>query len=187
MTPRQLALVSLLAACTPASRRPEHPVQLEVGVNTRHYAAAHAAQDVAFRTSGEPDASLDAGTALSTSLRFTGRGGYNSFIGVEGEAGKMLGFEHSNLAGAYGVAGLRGELGRVRVGAELVAGRRWVRYEVVGKEDHNVMIAEPRVRGDIWLAPQLTVGGAFGATLGDRSVWMAGIYLGIHSLGFDRN
>jgi hypothetical protein len=181
---RYLALVGLLFA-TPAFAD-DRPMQLELGVNTRHYAAVNAAQDVAFRSTEDPDPALEAGTAISTSLRFTGRTRYNTFLGVEGEAGKMVGLDHSNLAGAYGVAGMRGDLGRLRIAAELVAGRRWVRYELVGKEDHNAMIAEPRVRADLWLGPLVTLGGAVGATLGDRSVWMAGVYFGIHSDGFDR-
>ena len=81
--------------------------------HARHYAAESAAQYVAFRSSEPPDPTLAEGTAMSTSLRFTGRTRYNTFLGVEGEAGKLLGIEHSDLAGAYGVAGARGDLGRL--------------------------------------------------------------------------
>ena len=163
-------------------------MQLEVGVNTRHFAEAHHDNDVAFR--GEmttpDDPALDAGTAVTTSLRFTGKTRWNTFLGVEAETGKLLGIQRSNIAGAYGVAGIRSDLGRLRIAAELVAGRRWVRYEVLHAADASVLMAEPRVRGDLWLAPQVTIGGAVGATIGDRSVWMAGIYIGLHSFEFDR-
>ncbi|HEU4615349.1 MAG TPA: hypothetical protein VFS15_24815, partial [Kofleriaceae bacterium] len=87
----------------------------------------------------------------------------------------------SNVAGAYGVAGVRSDLGALRIAAEVVAGRRWVRYALDGTEDPTLLMVEPRVRADIWLASQLTLGVAAGATLGERSVWMAGVYVGFHS------
>jgi hypothetical protein len=136
----------------------------------------------AFRSSvGEPETGQPEGTAVTTSLRFTGKTRYNTFIGVEAEMGSMLGRAGSNVAGAYGVAGLRNDLGALRLAAELVAGRRWIRYDLDGGTDPTRMVAEPRVRADLWLAPQVTLGGAVGATLGDDAVWMAGIYVGLHS------
>lgn len=160
--------------------------QIEVGLNTRHFAAADPA-DIAFRTTtGEdPDPSLGEGTAVTTSIRFTGRSRYNTLLGIEGEVGQLVGFPESNFAGAYGVFGTHGDLGRVRLSAELVAGRRWVRYEIVGREDPNKLIAEPRVRADLWLSPSWTFGGAVGATLSERQVWMAGLYVGLHGDPFD--
>lgn len=158
-------------------------MQLEIGLNTRHFAATAAQEGVAFRTTtGEPTTpGLPEGTALTTSLRFTGRTRFNTFLGVEGEVGEMLGRAGSNVAGAYGVAGLRSDLGALRLAAELVAGRRWIRYDLDGTEDPTRLIAEPRVRADLWLASQLTLGVAAGATLGEHSVWMAGVYIGFHS------
>lgn len=157
-------------------------MQLEVGLNTRHFAATAAQEGVAFRTAtGASTPGLPEGTALTTSLRFTGRTRFNTFLGVEGEVGEMMGRAGSNVAGAYGVAGVRSDLGALRIGAELVAGRRWVRYALDGAEDPTLMIVEPRVRADLWLASQLTLGAAAGATLGERSVWMAGVYVGFHS------
>jgi len=67
-----------------------------------------------------------------------------------------------------------------------VAGRRWIRYALDGTQDAALMMAEPRVRGEMWLSPILTLGGAVGATLSERNVWMAGIYLGVHSSDFDK-
>jgi acetyltransferase-like isoleucine patch superfamily enzyme len=32
----------------------------------------------------------------------------------------------------------------------------------------------------------VTLGAAAGATIGDRAVWMAGVYIGVHSGDFDR-
>jgi len=161
-------------------------MQLEVGFNTRHFAAAHAAEDVAFRSTEEPDPSLDSGTAVTGSVRFTGRTRYNTFLGVEAETGYLVGIDHSNLGGLYGLFGMRHDLGRLRIAAEIAAGRRWIRYAVAKEFDDSVIMVEPRVRGDLWLTPKLTLGGAVGATIGDRSVWMAGLYLGLHDFEFDR-
>ena len=170
---------------TPAFASPrERPFSLEVGINTRQFAAAsEGEQQVAFRTTGEIDPELESGTAVSTSLRFTGALAYDTFAGVEAEAGHLVGLSGSNLAGAYGVGGARGTLGPVRLSAELVAGRRWVRYSLVhhGPSDDAKWITEPRIRGDLWLSPTVTLGGAVGATLSERPVWIAGIYLGLQS------
>jgi hypothetical protein len=185
-TLRRALLLVLVFASTASAERPERPFQLEAGVNTRHFAAADPS-DVAFRSSEDPDPALDQGTALTTSLRFTGKTPYSTFLGVEGETGYLVGHQYSNIAGAYGVVGLRHDLlDRLQVAAELVGGIRWVRYKLIGPHDDSVLIAEPRVRADLWLSKRLTVGGAVGATLGDRAVWMAGVYIGIHSADFDR-
>lgn len=189
-----LRAASTLASClvvvaivghADADRHSERPVCFEVGINTRHFAPADDDQ-IAFRSTEPPDASLGEGTAISTSIRFTARTAYNTFVGVEGEAGALVGHEGSNLAGAYGVAGARGDLGPVQLGVELVTGRRWVRYELAGlRTDPQTWITEPRVRADLWLGPNVTLGGAIGATLSERSVWMAGIYLGVNSAPFN--
>jgi len=189
MTRRAHAVVvicgSLMAPRAFADSR-ERPCQMEVGVNTRHWSPAEDNSRVAFRSMDPPDVSTGANTAVSTSIRFTGKTRYNTFLGAEGEAGSLVGRPGSNLAGAYAVAGARADLGRLRVAAELVAGRRWVRYALDGTRDAAAMIAEPRVRGELWVSPRWTLGAAVGATLSERSVWMAGIYLGVHSADFGK-
>jgi hypothetical protein len=52
--------------------------------------------------------------------------------------------------------------------------------------DHDVGVLEPRVRGELWLAPQLTLGAAAGAEISGQHAWMAGIYLGVHSHSYGR-
>jgi hypothetical protein len=154
----------------------------EVGLNTRHFSSASEAQGVAFRSTEMPSASLPKSEAVTSSLRFTGRTIFDTFLGVEGEVGSILDHPGSNVAGAYGVGGVRKHLGAMRLAAELVAGRRWVRYELDGAPtDPGAWIAEPRVRADVWLGSRVTLGGALGATLGDSSVWMAGLYVGVTS------
>jgi hypothetical protein len=34
----------------------------------------------------------------------------------------------------------------------------------------------------MWLGPRVTLGAAIGTTLSEREVWMAGVYLGVHTL-----
>lgn len=170
-------------------------MSFEVGLNTRQFDTSDGKQ-VAFRESNAAGsseagtASIDGpggGTAVSTSMRFIGRTSFNTFVGIEGEAGTLLGHNGSNLAGAYGVVGARGELSSVRLAVETVAGQRWVRYTLDGsRTDPSTFVVEPRVRADLWLGPQVTLGAAVGATLGDRSVWMAGVYLGFSSSDFNR-
>src|SRR5262245_34684794 len=100
----------------------ESPMQFEVGLNTRHFTAAAEGAPVAFRSVMQPDAlSSTTTSAVTTSLRFTGKSFYNTFVGVEGEVGEILGLTGSNVAGAYGVAGARTDIGSLRVAIELAA------------------------------------------------------------------
>ena len=183
---RGVLVVGLWSSAAAADSTRDASVQLELGVNTRRFEAADRSQ-VAFRGSTDPEqATGPEGTALTTSIRFTANTRYNTFLGVEGETGKLVGDSDSNIAGGYGVVGARGDAGPLRIAAELVAGRRWVRYDSKFKTDPSVMIAEPRVRADLWLTSKLMLGAAVGATLSERTVWMAGLYLGIHSFSYDR-
>ena len=159
---------------------------MEAGVNTRHWDPAPGNERVAFRSMDPPDVSEQASTAVTTSIRFSTEQRYNTYLGGEGETGVMLGRPGSNIAGAYAIVGTRGEVGRLRLAAELVAGRRWIRYALDGTQDAALMMAEPRVRGEMFVASRWTLGGAVGATLSERNVWLAGIYIGIHSADFDK-
>jgi hypothetical protein len=187
-TAMMVCLGSLVATSAHADPKEGHAMQFEVGVNTRHFSGESAATGTAFRsTTGESiEPSAEAGTALTTSLRFTGRGAYNLFLGVEGEVGELMGIAGSNIAGAYGVFGWGGNLGLLRIAGELVTGPRWVRYDTPMRSDPSVFIAEPRIRADVWISPQVTLGAAAGATLGDDTSWMAGVYIGVHSFEYDR-
>jgi hypothetical protein len=182
MLVRAAAVLCVFASVAAADD--ERPKRFELGLNTRHFTADHT--NVAFRSTTTPDPSLAGGEGVTMSFRFTGQTPYSTYLGIEAEAGQMIGLPESNIAGGYGVAGARGVLGSVQLAAELVAGRRWVRYELEGKADPSTLIAEPRVRADVWLSRKLSLGGAVGATLSDRQVWMAGIYIGVHSNPFDR-
>jgi hypothetical protein len=181
-----LAVGCLTTGIASADPRPERPMTGEIGFNTRHYDALAARDRVAFRSTDPMDETADAGTVLSVSLRCVGRTPYNTYVGGEAEAGAMVGLPGSNLGGLYAVAGVRGDLSSVRLSAELVGGKRWTRYALDGSEDARAWIAEPRVRADLWLGDRATVGAAAGTTLGDRSTWFTGVYLGISSSPFGR-
>lgn len=158
----------------------EPPVHFEVGLNTRHFTAVEGDDNAAFR--GETsDAAGAAQTAVSISLRFTRWLPRNLYAGVEGEIGKLDAFDHSNVAGAYGVFGARGDVGWLSLFVEMAAGQRKVRFGD-GADEERKLIAEPRVRAEMWLGSRVTLGAALGSTLGEREVWMAGVYLGVHSL-----
>jgi len=176
-----ICLVSL-GVVVPVARadKAEPPVHFEVGLNTRHFTAVTGAEHAAFR--GEAiDPSTEANTAVSVGLRFTHWLPRNLYTGLEAEIGKLDAFDQSNLAGAYGLFGARGRLGWSSLYVEMAAGHRSVRYGD-GLDEEGKLIAEPRVRAEMWLGPRVTLGAALGTTLGARDVWMAGVYLGVHSL-----
>ena len=163
----------------PAFAEPD--VTSEIGINTRGFAAAPG-QRVAFRTvDPETDPALAANSAVSMSFRFTSQRPYHMFFGVEAEAG-FLATPGSNLAGAYGLAGMRVPLARTSaLSAEVALGRRWIRWGLAD-DDRGTTVVEPRARIDFGVGRKLSLGVAIGGTLGERDVWMAGIYAGIHSL-----
>lgn len=178
---RRALVIALIALASPAYADDGFCLY-EMGVNTRAFAAV-AGTDVAVRSTNPPDAALAKSTAQTVSFRFTGRTRYGTYVGAEAEAG-VLEAPGSNLAGVYGLAGVRGDTRLFTFRAELASGFRKVRYDL-DDTDATRLLLEPRARADIWLSPRFTLGGAIGATFGDRSVWLAGLYLGVHSSDFD--
>jgi hypothetical protein len=71
--------------------------------------------------------------------------------------------------------------------APLAAGARPAGEPVrLDAPDTGKLVAEPRLRADMWLGPQFTLGATAGVTLSDQNVWMVGLSLGIHSHEFGR-
>jgi hypothetical protein len=176
-----IALVALLASPGWAERG-EPGVHFEIGFNTRQFSPP-SDDMVALRTIGPADPE-NSGSAVTASFRFTRHLRWQTFVGFEAETG-MLAASGSNVGGAYGVTGARGVLGPVTLLAELASGRRWTRHELHGP-DLGRWVLEPRVRAELWMHPRFTLGGALGSTIGDHDVWMAGVYVGVHSLPFGR-
>lgn len=181
---RTSVIVGVVFMSSIASAEPrEPPVQFEVGLNTRHFTSA-ADDQSAFR--GEMDTSAyDAQSAVTMGLRFTRWLPMHMVAGIEGEIGRMPAYSGSNLAGAYGIFGARFDMGSAELSAEMAGGVRSVRYNLEMGDERKIVF-EPRVRAQIWAGPRMTVGAAVGATLEDRTVWMAGVYIGVHSLVYGR-
>jgi hypothetical protein len=177
-----VGLVIVLSGCT--RRVYDPPARLSVGATTRHHAATPVDNTRSFRavtTTPEPEM-LAAQEAKLVGIGFTMASGYGTYAGGEVETGVLEG-ESSTAAGVYGLFGFRHALPGVNLAVELAAGQRWLRY---GGPDGEVssLIAEPRVRADVWLGQRLALGAVGGVTVGDESAWMVGFYLGIHSHDF---
>ena len=183
--PIRLTVLGCLASlASPAAGEP--PVHFEVGLNARRFAASSPEATAAFRTvDGTSVEGTPAGAGVTMSLRFTKWMRWNTVAGFEAETGSLT-ERNSNVAGAYGLFGTRHEVGPVALFAELAAGKRWVRYSLMSA-NHNSWMVEPRVRAEMWLSDRFTLGGAIGSTLGaDARTWMAGVYIGVHSLDFGK-
>jgi hypothetical protein len=117
--------------------------------------------------------------AYTASFQFTMASKHMFYLGGEAEAGRLEA-DGSNFAGAYGILGGEHRSGFGSIGAELAGGWRGLRF-TYGDDDHDRFLLEPRVRGQLWIADQFTLGAAAGAVLNGHGEWMAGVYLGIHS------
>ena len=181
---RRFAIVgslAVLAGCPLDNfTRYDRPAHAEFGVNTRHFSSS-TPQGVAARTTTPPANDMDVnGAATSLSFRFTMRTRWSTYMGGEAEAGRFAGQDGSNIAGGYAVAGARAPLRLGSLSAELTGGWRSVR-DGIDSPDHSMYVLEPRVRGELWLNPQFTLGAAAGAEVGGQHAWMAGVYIGVHS------
>ena len=171
----------LVAACAFDPARDIRPARFTVGMNAQHIAtpAPDPTTFTARTTDGgsaQPSASSN---AVAMSAQFTMATRDRLYLGGEVEAGRLA-EPGSNLAGAYGILGAEGASHFGSLGVELATGWRGVRYTIDSNEVNDAIV-QPRVRGQLWVSPQVTLGAAAGATLvGDRG-WMAGVYLGVHS------
>ncbi|MBA3395412.1 MAG: hypothetical protein H0T89_22380 [Deltaproteobacteria bacterium] len=172
--------------CLLDRHRKDRPARFVVGTHARGLATGTAtaapASDVAARTTTEP-ASASHGAKTLTG-QFTMVTQHLLYGGVEVEAG-VLEERGSNFGGAYGVVGAEQVSRAGAIGVELVGGWRGLR-ERLGATDVNTYVAEPRVRAQLRLGPQLMLGAVAGATVGERGSWMAGLTLGFHSHAFGR-
>jgi hypothetical protein len=79
--------------------------------------------------------------------------------------------------------GLSGSIGAITLGGEVAGGvmRSSFPSEV---DEHTSGLLEARARGELWVAPWVTLGAAAGTSLIDRGNWMFGIYLGVHTWAY---
>jgi hypothetical protein len=188
--PMRVLLVVAVVACAVGCvhrRIYDPPARLTLGPTVRHFSATPA-KDTAntFRTT-TPDKALPTipeQEAKLGSLAFTMASRSGLYGGGEVETG-VLGEPGSSAAGVYGILGMRKALVGANLAVEVAAGQRWLRYGIDG-QDQSKLVAEPRLRADFWLGEQFSFGAAAGITLDDQTVWMAGVFLGIHSHAFGR-
>lgn len=180
---RVAVLLVLLSTACVFDRAKDRPTRLRLGGATRALAAAPASGVALRQVSPTPQAPAltDAHTGVG---QFTQRFLGVLYAGGELETGRMN-VPRSNFAGAYGVLGMEQPLGPGSLGVELVAGWRGLRVGSLENEEH-FFVAEPRVRGELWIGDQFSLGAALGTTLDERGSWMVGLNLGIHSSAFGR-
>ena len=179
---------AMVSGCLLDPQAGKRPARFHVGPNTRAVSvptAPDAAQPIgAARSSTSTDPDEQQLSATSIAMQFTMATSHLLYTGIEAETGRLE-LPRSNFAGAYAVVGLEQRLGFGAVGAELAAGWQGLRYNS-GDEEHDTLVAEPRLRGQLWIAEQWTLGATLGARLtgGRNDDWMAGAYLGVHSHRF---
>jgi hypothetical protein len=182
------ALATLASGCLFDRSIGYRPARFNAGPTVRAFNVPVAPSDgapttTASRTIDEPDATqTDRLSAASVGLQFVMQTALHTYMGGEIEAGRLEA-EGSNFSGAYWVIGGEhaGKLGSI--GAELASGWRGIKPGY-GADTENELVFEPRVRGQLWIAEQWTIGAAAGARLGGGGDWMAGVYLGVHSHAF---
>lgn len=187
---RGLALVGVLGIVTTGclwERNGDRPARLQMGMNSRHLAVVVPEKPVGgyvsrSTTQPDPPASADvASSAITGSVQFTMQAYRGLYLGGEVEAGRLADHEGSNFGALYGVAGAETSSRFGSLSVEMIAGRRWLRYEL-GAEDVGSFALEPRIRGQMWLSPQVTLGGLVGANAAPgENGWMAGVYFGVYS------
>jgi hypothetical protein len=163
--------------------------RLQLGVNSRRLTTPTVHKpSYALRSTApieqEPETLTTSG--VTGSLQFTMRFPRNTmplYMGAEIEAGPLA--NSGYLGGAYGVIGAEATSGRGALSIEVAGGRQWVRAEL-NADDVPAWMVEPRLRAQLTLTPQVTVGGLLGAdALADQRGFVAGLYLGFFSAPID--
>jgi hypothetical protein len=181
-----LGLACLAGGCLWEQDLAKRPARLQLGFNTRSVATdvprPEPAGGVIARTTGQPEGTTErfAARGVTGNAQFTMGYRHGLYAGAEVEAGPMS-REGAYFGGAYGVVGADTSSTRGSLSVELIAGRRWLRTEL-GADDIASVAVEPRVRGQLLVSPQVTVGAVIGANAvpGEQG-WMAGIYIGLFS------
>jgi hypothetical protein len=182
-------LVSGLSGCL-WERLQDRPARLQLGAAVRQERVATSATGgVAARTitPGGSVGAVDttAATGATTGvLQFTMSAPYGAYLGGELESG-TLGGPGSQLGGAYGVLGTEHGSSLGALSLEVALGPQWRR---AGQDAADVtrFAVEPRARAQLWLTPQVTLGGVLGTSgpLGDGG-YMAGVYLGVYGTAYN--
>ncbi|MBA3463210.1 MAG: hypothetical protein H0T46_24855 [Deltaproteobacteria bacterium] len=182
-----LGLACVAGGCLWERDLAKRPARMQLGFNTRSVATDVPKPEFAggvhvARTTGEPAPTTErfASKGVTGNAQFTMGYRRGVYMGAELEAGPMS-RDGAYFGGAYGVVGADTSSARGSLSVELIAGRRWLRTEL-GADDIASVAIEPRVRGQLLVGPQVTIGGVIGANAvpGEHG-WMAGIYIGLFS------
>ncbi|MDX2090704.1 MAG: hypothetical protein SFX73_22795 [Kofleriaceae bacterium] len=185
-----LTFTTLVAAgCGPALEQPI--VRASLGANARQVAmpapSSNRPASIARTTTAAPqpeEASQPLDSAVTGALQFSVRPVGFLYFGGEVEAGAFA-REGSNYGGAYGVLGVEAGGQRAFLSLEVAAGRQWLRYDL-NATDVGANVVEPRVRAQVLLNPQVSLGGMIGANaMPEERGWTAGLFLGIYSHPID--
>lgn len=165
-------------------------VAVSIGLNMRHIPRKSSAAPVAARTTDpSPTTVTPEGSDVSYTIveRLDIAMGSAPYIGFEFEISPLADERPAPgtrqfAAGSQVVLGLRGGLRRLKFAGEVAGGGRMVDIALLDADTEWVL--EARVRGQLWLTPWFTVGGLYGKSLLDRSEWIAGIQIGVHTYSY---
>jgi hypothetical protein len=173
---------------------------------------SHGVESFAYRVS-QPTVRRALDTAVLSTMRLSAALSHGLYTGLEVDLGGLtqtgqVGMEMMStgvfgspsltqdrgfIIDSLGVVGVRGSTGFGGLGVELAGGLRAVSYSFHSsyhgcEESTSVRVfapaAEARARGELWLGPWLTAGVMVGASILERSNFMGGLYLGVHSRAF---
>jgi hypothetical protein len=179
-----LVVLALCASCAFDPARHSRPARMQVGAQVRHFPAGQQVPMLAFKAAEQPTrTTTESHEAFLAAFSFTMSMRGAMYVGGELEAG-MLETRSSNAAGGYAVFGAKLPFGKSSLAAEVAGGYRTVRFGI-DTEDLERVVVEPRVRGEVWLGPRVTLSASAGWTIGDQQIWMAGAAIGIHQSDFD--
>jgi hypothetical protein len=195
---KRMVLVALvLGGCVTDKPWTARPVRFNAGISERHLATAppvtpspadstNLPRNVARST--DPTTSIESSDASPSNAtvgaaEFTLALRYHAYAGGGLETG-TLGRPGSSIAAIYGVVGAESTNSIGALAVELAAGWQTMRADVYSK-DFDSRILEPRVRGELWLSSQFTLGASVGGMPGGDSGWVAGVYVGVHSNVWD--
>ena len=187
--------------------------QFGSGLPRQQGSVTHGQESFSYRVVMPQSSSVPIDTAATTTLRLgliSSHGFYAAFDselgGLSSAAsaatemmstgtfgGPQLVQQGGLVMGAYGVAGVRGSLGRATLAVEGAGGVRSVRYhfdstyhacESTSTIQDTRGVVEARARAEVWAGPWFTFGATVGANLAERGDWLAGLYLGLHSRAY---
>jgi hypothetical protein len=163
-------------------------VAVDIGFHMRHLAVTPFGNPaLLLRTVGAP--APPSTTAMLSAMRIGLGIGAHLYVALEGEMGsatpspEIADQTPGVFLGGYGVVGARAATRHALFAVELVGGGRDVleNYEMAPA---NSRVLETRARVELPLGPWAAIGATLGSSVIEHDDWMAGLYVGVHSLAF---